>query len=278
MGTFGWSMIVSRRVCVTAVAVLICAVGGWGDMFGQVEWQDDFEDGNYTSNPVWDTFSSPGSSAAVSTWEGDYALGPSAMYIGDPLYSGWSGAYVDQVEGNQGILGWLDISQAQSDDTAGVYMVRYTESTVGGMGTGYAMSVNYSDSEQLWTQFWQFDDTSMAEITDAVQISDSYGDVWVRFQAMGDGTGTRLFGRAWVDGESEPTSWLLDSDIPGSSSGITNFYDTGRGGVAVANLDSEMPSALMYFDDVSFHTPEPGTLGLLAAGVGALILRRRRSR
>ena len=162
MGTFGWSMIVSRRVCVTAVAVLICAVGGWGDMFGQVEWQDDFEDGNYTSNPAWDTFSSPGSSAAVSTWEGDYALGPSAMYIGDPLYSGWSGAYVDQVEGNQGILGWLDISQAQSDDTAGVYMVRYTESTVGGMGTGYAMSVNYSDSEQLWTQFWQFDDTSMA--------------------------------------------------------------------------------------------------------------------
>ena len=39
---------------------------------------------------------------------------------------------------------------------------------------------------------------------------------------------------------------------------------------------SGVETADVYFDDIYYGTPEPGTLALLATGLGALVIRRRR--
>ena len=63
---------------------------------------------------------------------------------------------------------------------------------------------------------------------------------------------------------------------PGSTAGITSYYNTGYGGLGVLGTSSGVtPDA--YFDDVKYGTPEPATIALMAAGIGALILRRRRA-
>lgn len=261
-----------RLLSVAALVLLIGAVGQ-GDMWGSTFWTDDFEDGNYTSNPTWLTFASPGGSRGVVSWEGDYAFELNAPYV-VAAGAGWSGAYVDRAEGDQGIVSWLDTSPLASDDWAGLCILRYSAPSVA-FGTGYALAVTNTAGGALAAQLFQLDDSSYNAVTDATVVASSYQDVWVRFLATGTSTDTHLLGRVWADGQAEPGAWMLDSNQPGSEAGVTNYYNTGRGGLGVV-ATAEGVTADGYFDDVEYGIPEPGTVALLVAGLGALAIRRRR--
>ncbi|MEA3403542.1 MAG: PEP-CTERM sorting domain-containing protein [Armatimonadota bacterium] len=268
-GSVGWW----RYAYLVFAWVLVCAVAAHADTWQDVVWQDDFEDGDYTSNPTWTAFGSPGASRSVTTWEGDYAFRHTAPYYSD-AGAGWSGAYVSDSLGDQGIEGWVDTSPVQSDDWAALYMLRYSPPSLG-FGTGYGVSVTYNAAGAITAQLYQLNDTTYTAITDAVTVSGSYQDVWVRFMATGTDADTRLLSRVWVDGQSEPAKWTLDSDNPGSAGGISSYYNTGYGGVGAVATGSEV-TADAYFDDVKYGIPEPASLALMAAGLGALVLRTRR--
>ncbi len=258
-------------VYVATVLLLLSAGSGYADpTWGRTFWEDDFEDGNYTSDPTWAVFSSPGGARSVVTYEGDYAFELTAPYLA-AAGGGWSGAYVDLVQGDQGIAGWLDTSPLQSDDWAAVYTLRYSPPTLG-FGTGYALAVLHDSADAIYAELYQFNDTTYASVAGPVQVASSYQDVWVRFLAMGTGTDTELLGRVWADGQSEPDTWSLRGN---TASGITSYYNTGRGGVAVL-ATTEGVTADAYFDDIKFGTPEPATLALVLAGIGVLAARKRR--
>ncbi len=264
----------SRRmylVYVGAALLLVSVASGYADpTWGRTLWEDDFEDGNYTSDPTWTVFSTPGSTQSVGTYEGDYAFELTAPYL-EAAGGGWSGAYVDLVQGDQGIAGWLDTSALASDDWAAVYTVRYSAPSVG-FGTGYALAVLHDSADAIYAGLYEFNDTSYASVGTPVQVASSYQDVWVRFLATGTGSDTELLGRVWADGQSEPNTWTLQGN---TANGITHYYDTGSGGVAViATADGVTADA--YFDDIQFGTPEPATLALMLAGIGVLAARKRR--
>ncbi len=262
-----------RCACVLIVLLVVSAVSSHADSWQRVVWQDDFEDGNFTANPTWTPFGSSGSSRSVTSWEGDYAFRHTAPYV-ELAGAGWAAAYVSVLEADQGIEGWLDTSPLQSDDWAALHMLRYSPPTVA-FGTGYAVAVMHLASDALAAQLYQLNDSGYTAVTDAAVIASSYTDVRVRFIATGSDGNTRLRARIWADGQTEPSDWQLDSNNPGSEAGITTYYNTGYGGVGVVATGSGV-TADAYFDDVKYGTPEPGTLALLATGLGALVLRRRR--
>lgn len=268
LGNAGW-----RYFYVVTVLLLICAVAAHADTWQRVVWEDDFEDGDYTSDPAWTTFESPSGTHNVTSWEGDYAFEHTAPYYAAGG-AGWSGAFVTDPEGDQGIEGWVDTSPVSSNDWAALYMLRYSAPTLG-FGSGYALGLTHNAADEITAQLFELNDTGYAGITDYVTVSDTYEDLWVRFLATGTGSNIHLKARMWADGESEPSAWHLDSDNPGSAGGIINQYDSGCGGVGVVSLVGDL-TADAYFDDVKYGTPEPGTLALIATGLGALVLRRRR--
>jgi len=132
--------------------------------------------------------------------------------------------------------------------------------------------VAHDAADAIYAELYQFDDTTYTSVAGPVQVASSYQDVWVRFLARGTGTDTELLGRVWADGQSEPDTWSL---LGNTASGITSYYNTGRGVVA-AIATSEGVTADAYFDDIKFGTPEPATLALVLAGIGVLAARKRR--
>jgi len=262
---------VRNRICFGIVLLLVFSSLSYADF--TTVWEDDFEDGNYTSNPTWTPFGTPGAAPSVTTWEGDYAFRHTAPYFAAAGGS-WSAAYVAALEGDQGIRGWVDTSPVTSDDWAAMFMVRYAPPT-SAFGTGYALAISNMTAGPMAAMLYQLDDTTYSAITDPFIVSASYADVWVRLQASGTGSDTLVQARVWTDGSAEPTAWNLSSASPGTSAGITNYYNTGYGGLGVLGTDETVtPDA--YFDDVKFGTPEPATMALMVTGIGALILRRRR--
>jgi len=269
LGDFG----VGRHMCVLITLIVVCTVFSHADSWQRVVWQDDFEDGDYTNDPTWSPFGSPGSSRSVTTWEADYAFRHTAPYSA-AAGAGWAAAYVSVLEADQGIEGWLDTSPVQSDDWAALHLLRYTPPTLA-FGTGYGVAVTHNASDAITAQLYQLDDVSYTPVTDAFTVAGSYQDIWVRFLATGSGSNTLLLARLWADGEAEPTEWNLSSANPGGTGGISNYYDTGYGGLGVYTTGSEV-TADAYFDNLNYGTPEPGTLALVATGLGAFVLRRRR--
>jgi hypothetical protein len=234
---------------VMALGVLVLGAAGQADLWGPTLWTDTFQDGDYTSNPAWATFSSPGASRQVVTWEGDYAFRLTAPYV-LAYGAGWSGAYVDNVQGDQGILGWVDSSPLASDDWATLCLLRYTPPSVA-FGTGYACAVLHTATGGVYAQLFQIDETSYSTITDPALVSSTYTDVWVRFVALGTGLSTALAARVWPAGQAEPSTWTVDSNNTGGGSGITNHYNTGRGGVGVVATANGV-TADAYFDDIEY--------------------------
>lgn len=254
-------VLVASVVCVLSVC-LVQADPGWYYQY----WQDDFEDGDYTANPTWSTLGA-GATHSVVGWEGDNAF--RLQTVG----GGWAGAYVNYLEGDQGIAGWVDTSPVSSDAWAAVAMLRYNTPTLG-FGTGYALGITHLASGAMVAQLYQLDDTANPAITDPVVVSPTYQDLWFRFLATGTGSSTLLQAKVW-SGATEPELWMLSSDSPGSEPGITNYYNSGHGGVGVVSTSEEVLGDA-YFDDLKYGVPEPTTMALFAAGIGALVLRRRR--
>jgi hypothetical protein len=265
----------TRLGWIVAIALVTCSLAS-ADTWGRTFWEDDFQDGEYTSNPAWTTFgSSISSTTTTDLGGGQWVLEPSATYT---TGGGWAGAYVDVIEGTQGISGFVDTSPLVSDQWTALCMLRYTatSSPGAGIGTGYALAVTNSASEGMVAQLYQLVDTSgYRKVTEAVRISTTYTDLQFRFLAMGAGSDISLLGKLWPDGTTEPIGWNLNSAISGPYPGVTEYYDTGRGGVGVVAADTGV-TASAYFDDIRYGTPEPTSMLLLATGIGALVLRRRR--
>lgn len=208
-------------------------------------WSDDFEGGG----PTWTTFSSPGASRTVVSWEGDNACRLTAPYV-LAYGAGWSGAYVDNVQGDQGILAWVDTSPLSNDDWATICLLRYTGPALA-FGTGYAVAITHTGTGQMDAQLYQINETGYTDITDPVVVSATYTDVWVRFVAVGTDSNTTLLARVWPAGQAEPSTWALNSDSPGGGAGITTYYNTGRGGVGVVATANGV-TADAYFDDIEY--------------------------
>jgi len=269
-----------RAYLATVVACLLvisCGISH-ADTWGRVIWQDDFQDTNYTSNPAWQTFGGPGgfTQSVVDSGSGDYVFRLTADYFGTPVDAGWAGAYVNVLEGNQGISGWVDTSAVTSDQWTALTMLRYTPSAIGGFGTGYTMSVTNSATFGMVAQLHQLTDTGYSAITDPIVVSPGYTDLQFRFMATGSGSDVSVRGRLWADGQPEPGDWYLNSDRPGATAGLTALYNTGFGGVGVITTESGV-TADASFDNIRYGTPEPTTMALLVTGIGALVLRRRRT-
>jgi hypothetical protein len=263
-----------RQLCITTAVLLIFA-GLAGADWGRTVWSDDFQDGDFLLNPTWNTFAGPagGTHTVPDMGGGDYGFRHTATYFGDPVYAGWAGAYVDVVEGDQGIEGWVDLSNVVANGWASMAILRYTGTTTGGFGTGYALAMTHNSSEEVTALLYRLDDGSATPITGEETILTTYNDVYFRFMATGTDADTVLQARVWPDatGVSEPTTWDLNLPLTSSPS----YYNTGAGGVGVVTqVDGLTPDA--YFDEVKYGTPEPTTMLLMASGIGALVLRRRR--
>lgn len=262
-----------RLMCVGVALLLVSAIICHADTWRQVYWQDDFEDGDSTNDPSWISFGTSGASATTVTWEGDYAFRHTAPYNTEAGI-GLSAALVGDRRIGQGIEGWVDTSPLNSDDWASLFLLRYSPPSLG-VGTGYALTVTNTATAGIVAQLYQLDDTDFFPITDPVLVTSTYEDLWVRFQARGTDGDTQLLARVWADGTPEPTEWHLNSDLPGSTGGISSFYNSGYGALGVAATASGV-TADAYFDDVVYGTPEPGTLALILTGIGAVVARTRR--
>jgi hypothetical protein len=241
-------------VIIGLMALWMCAVSPVARAldWGTPTWTDDFEDGNYTTDPTWTIFADPlgqGSRSVVS-WEGDNAFRLTAPYAA-LAGAGWSGAYVNNPQADQGLLVWVDMSPLANDNWAAICLLRYTASGIGGFGTGYALALQHLASGAITAQLYQINDTGYTTIGSSVQVSATYTDVWVRFQALGTSSQTHLRARVWPAGSGEPTSWTLDA-----TSGITAYYNSGRGGVGVVATSTGV-TADAYFDDIQFFTGNP---------------------
>jgi len=261
-------------VCSAIVLLLVCSSLSFADWSNPV-WEDDFEDGNYTANPTWTVLGTPGVTQTVTTWSGDYAFHHNAPYVA-AAGAGWSAAYVSVLEANQGIEGWVDMSQQTSTSWGALFMLRYSPPTLG-FGTGYGLAMSHTGVGDLMAAtLFELNDTTYAPITDPFMLSASGATLRARMLVEGSGSNILLQARVWSDGDVEPLVWNLSSANPGASPGILHNYNNGYGGVgALSSADGTTADA--YFDDVKYGTPEPTTIVLLATGIGALILRRRRA-
>jgi hypothetical protein len=263
----------ARHIYLAASALLLCttfASADWTNPF----WSDDFSDGNL-ANPSWVTATgTPSAGYQIDWWEGDIRFRMSAPYNAAPYNGGWVAAYVPDAHGDQGLRGWVDTSPALSDNWASLFFVRYSPPSAA-FGTGYALSVSHLASGAVAAQLYQLNDSGYSEICDPYLVSATYSDVWMRMMVTGTGPDTLLRARVWRDGEVEPTTWNLSSANPGAEAGITAFYNSGSAGVGVLGTDPSA-SPVAFFDDLSYGTPEPGTMLLMAAGLGALAVRVRR--
>jgi hypothetical protein len=240
-------------VAIGLTAVWMCAVSsvGYAVDWGTPTWTDYFTDGDYTANPAWSVFGDPygQASRSVVSWDrgNAFRLTDSTTVAAQ----GWSGAYVDQSVGDQGLLVWVDTSALTNDNWAAICLLRYTPTPTYLFGTGYALALQHLASDAITAQLYQINDTGYTTIGSAVTVSTSYTDVWVRFQVLGTDSQTHLMARVWPDGSAEPGPWTIDR-----TSGITAYYNSGRGGVGGVATSAGL-TARAYFDDVQFYTGSP---------------------
>ena len=251
-----------RHVCVAVILLLVFGGLSYADWTRPV-WDDDFSDGNYTANETWTTFGSPGGSWDASS--NQFVIG--ATYLAAP--AGWAGAYVSVLETDQGIRGWCAPHTTAGNGVAAIAVLNYTPTAGSGFGTGYALSMTYNGSTNTVASIQEIYDAALPSEIGAEQtiVSGAHSALEFRFLKMD----SRLWGRVWQAGTAEPSTWNWSELVPGTS------YATGYGGVGVFTQNPGVTAPVATFDDIKYGTPEPTTMLLMATGIGALVLRRRRS-
>ena len=264
------------HACVAIALLVVCGGLSYADWHVPV-WEDDFNDGDVTSPVSWTEFvgAGGGSSSLIDTGGGDYMYAHTAPYASSHG-AGWAGAYVAATpRDNQGLEGWAAPYDTAADGVGAMAMLRYNPTTIPsasggpGFGTGYALTMTYNAAGSMVASLIRLDDGGYADIGAEETISISgggYSPLEFRFLIMED----ELMARAWEAGTAEPDAW--------NWSGITDStYAQGYGGVGTFTLN---PGAAGQadFDDVKYGTPEPTTMILMATGLGAIALRRRRKK
>lgn len=191
-------------------------------------FQDDFDDGNADG---WFTVNS-------STYE-----------VIDGRYRFSGGGAINDATSYRGDLGQV----MSSPDYSMTSLVEIDVGTFGGMMVRYREDGPYNlllvldlPGQSLKLYRWYFDSI---ELLDSHPMAVYSGDTYsVRFQASGN-----LFtGKAWPEGESEPSGWQVSTTDTLSCAGAAALFSAG--------VFKDHPSILMscYFDDVFVEDPEPG--------------------
>lgn len=188
---------------------------------------------------------------APEGWTPVFTAGEVWSVVGDPAAIGGKmlSSYMDAL-GYEG----LKYDSADSYDTEALIKVRvtelFTDTTTnrsmagvfvrgsGGSGTmTMYIAMLTSSSTQTLLRLYKYVDGTQTNLDEVVFNYTSSDYVWIRINA----TGTAINAKAWLDGDTEPASWMVsNTDSAVSSSGWTGVYS--------------FYSATIYYDAINVGT------------------------
>ena len=193
--------------------------------------------------------------------------------------------YLGQVAGAGGGSGGIypsrtlrlyDVLQNWTEGTNGLA----TSTTIGGQGQGYAKTTgdttwdyaSYNSSDPT-TGKWNAAGTNLhggnvASVESADSTFTSFKTLNAPFTWSSAGMASDVQG--WVSGGTPNNGWMLQSDLETSPTSFLGFWSKDG---AAANSNPAIAPALT----ITYSVPEPTGLSLIGIGMGAMLLRKRRT-